>query len=94
MEMSSIPSPKRTQKTWKTCKVLSNATFATRQDTSKGKAQNKPLTWSKREIKSKYHNNKIFALNYLDYLDEIKGYTQKIKEDAKLMELPKNQDFQ
>ena len=52
------------------------------------------MTWRKKEIKSKYHNNKIFALNDLDDLDEIKEYAQKIEEEAKLMELPKNQEFQ
>ena len=40
-----------------------------------------------------YHNKKTFSLNDLDDLDEIKKYTQKMEEEAKLMELPKNQDF-
>ena len=55
---------------------------------------NKPLTWRKKEIKSKYHNNKIFSITDLDDIDEIKEYTQKIEEEARLMELPKTQDFQ
>jgi hypothetical protein len=55
---------------------------------------NKPLTWRKKEIKSKYHSNKIFTITDLDDIDEIKEYTKKIEEEARLMELPKTQDFQ
>ena len=33
-------------------------------------------------------------MNDLDDLDEIKEYTPKIEEEARLMDLPKNQDFQ
>ena len=47
-----------------------------------------------KEIKSKYHSNKIFSITDLDDIDEIKEYTQKIEEEARLMELPKTQDFQ
>ena len=55
---------------------------------------NKPLTRRKKEIKSKYQSNKIFSITDLDDIDEIKEYTQKIEEEARLMELPKTQDFQ
>ena len=34
-------------------------------------AHNKLLTWCNKEVKSKYHNNKIFALVDLEDLDEI-----------------------
>ena len=72
--------------------------FATKQDTQmecrKRKSMNKPLTWRKKEIKSKYHSNKIFKITDLDDIDEIKEDTQKIEEEARLMELPKTQDFQ
>ena len=46
----------------------------------KRKSMNKPLTWRKKEIKSKYHSNKIFSITDLDDIDEIKEYTQKIEE--------------
>ena len=54
--------------------------------------QGKPLTWRNKEIKSKFHNNKIFALIDLDNVEEMKEWTRKIEEEAKLTELPK--DFQ
>ena len=56
------------------------------------KNQGKPLTWRNKEIKSKFHNNKIFALIDLDNVEEMKEWTRKIEEEAKLSELPK--DFQ
>lgn len=58
------------------------------------KAQNKPLPWRNKEVKSKYHNNKIIALTDLRDINEIKEWTQKIKAEAMLSEIPKNQDFQ
>ena len=66
----------------------------TQMECRKRKSMNKPLTWRKKEIKSKYHSNKIFSITDLDDIDEIKEYTQKIEEEARLMELPKTQDFQ
>ena len=66
----------------------------TQMECRKRKSMNKPLTWRKKEIKSKYHSNKIFTITDLDDIDEIKEYTQKIEEEARLMELPKTQDFQ
>ena len=42
----------------------------------KRKFMNKPLTWKKKVIKSKYHNNKIFVKTDLDDWDEIKEYTK------------------
>ena len=56
------------------------------------KNQGNPLTWRNKEIKSKFHNNKIFALIDLDNVEEMKEWTRKIEEEAKLSELPK--DFQ
>ena len=50
------------------------------------------MTWRNKEIKSKFHNNKIFALIDLDNVEEMKEWTRKIEEEAKLSELPK--DFQ
>ena len=58
------------------------------------KNQGKPLTWRNKEIKSKFHSNKIFALVDLDNVEEKKEWTRKIEEEAQLMELPKTQDFQ
>ena len=58
------------------------------------KAQNKPLTWRNREVKSKYHSNKIMALTDLGDIEEIKEWTQKIEAEAMLSEIPKSQDFQ
>ena len=51
------------------------------------KNQGKPLTWRNKEIKSKFHNNKIFALINLDNVEEMKEWTRKIEEEAKLTEL-------
>ena len=50
--------------------------------------------WRNKEIKSKFHNNKIFALVDLENVEKMKEWTNKIEEEAQLMELPKNQDFQ
>ena len=57
-----------------------NKTGHTLMEFRKRKSMNKPLTWRKREIKLKYHNNKIFVITDLDDLDEIKKHTQKIEE--------------
>ena len=81
METRKSPNPKRKKKgKWVYCYQMlvlqQDRTHASGLKTRK--AQNKPLTWRKKEIKSKYHNNKIFALNNLDDLVEIKEYTEKI----------------
>ena len=67
-----------------------NKTGHTQIECKTRKNQKKTLTWRKKEVKSKYHNNKIFALIDLEDLNEMKEWTHKIEEEAKLMELPKN----
>ena len=57
------------------------------------KNQGKPLTWRNKEIKSKFHNNKTFALVDLENVEEMKEWTRIIEEEAQLMELPKTQHF-
>ena len=53
----------------------------------------KKITWRNKEVKSKYLSHNIFALIDLEDLDKIKELTHKMEEEAKLMELPKTQDF-
>ena len=54
----------------------------------------KNINMDKKEVRSKYRNGKIMVLVGFWDMDEIREWTQKIKEDAMLTELPNKQDFQ
>ena len=74
--------------------VLEQETGHTEIKSKTRKAQNKSLTSRTKEVIFTFHNNRIFALNDREDLNEIKEWMQKIEEEAKLMELPKMHDFQ
>ena len=97
-ETTNSQKQKRTRRKRIMDSILLGAGSVTKQDTHKFSAdpeknQGKPLTWRNKEMKSKFHNNKIVALVDLENLDEMKDRTNKIEEESKLMELPKNQFF-
>ena len=72
---------------------FSNKTGHTQLECRTRKAQNKPLTWRNKEVKSKYHSNKVLAITDLEDLEELQEWRHKIEEEAKLMELWKTRIF-
>jgi hypothetical protein len=56
---------------------------------------NKPLTWKNKEVKSKFHSEKILAITDFGDMDEVREWREKIENKAKHPEKPTNdQDFQ
>ncbi len=58
-------------------------------------ANNKPMTWKNKEVKSKFHSKKILTITDFGDMDEAREWKEKIEIEAKLPEKPSNgQDFQ
>jgi hypothetical protein len=57
--------------------------------------QNKPLTWKKKEVKSKFHSNKITLMTDFGDMEEARDCREKIKAEARQADKPTNSpDFQ
>ena len=50
-------------------------------ESKKRKAQNKPLTWRNKEVKSKYHNREIMALIDLEDMCEIREWKKRWQKE-------------
>ena len=52
--------------------------------------QNKPLTWRIKEVKSKFHSNKIMLITDFGDIDKARDWGEKIEAEARQTDRPTN----
>ena len=86
---------KSTKSNWPVTCWFCNTPRHNQIDCTSRTSQNKPLTWNTKEVKSKFHNNKIYSLLDFENMDEAREWQHKIEIEAKQAEKPKYEpDFQ